>query len=372
MQTYRIAAWDLNTNVLLTDLEGTDVVFADRLNDAGEFSAKLSLTDPEIKELTAVILGLGDNPFKFLVTANENTRILYAGISWKPSLAKTSEYLTLSGKALPDYFRMVVMANSYTTAISPVTLIQNAVADVQAKPGYNLGITTRTQVSASPPNFTPAYPIAQLGTVAQILSDVTAGITPGTGGVDYTMEHAFVNGVPTHTMVVAAPRAGRSSTTSPFVIDLATVLDWTRDADSTTSGNHVYVVGMGSGGVQPREEGWVNTGIGGLGQPPRLEQVLQFSHISDQNQLKAMAAGMIQRYGKPVTVMTVQITDDYEAMPLGSFQLGDDVRVWVEAGLLPQFPTGLNEWWRVIALRVEVGNNGGAKVTLTLNRPPVF
>lgn len=372
MQTYRIAAWDLNTNVLLTDLEGKNVSFAERLNDAGEFSFDLSLTDPVAKDLTAVILGLGGNPFKLLVTANDNTSILYAGIAWKPSLAKNSEDLKIAGKAMPDYFRMVVMANSYITAISPVTLIQNAVADVQAQAGYNLGILTRTQVSATPPNFTPTYPKAQLGTVSQILSDVTAGITPGTGGVEFYMEHAFVNGVPKHTMVVASPRAGRSSATSPFVIDLATSMDFTRDTDSTTSGNHLYVVGQGSGGVQPVKEGFAQFPVGGFAQPPRLEQVLQFSHISDANKLQDMAHGMVQMYGRPVTVMTVQIPGDYEAMPLGSFQVGDDVRVWVEAGKLPQFPTGLNEWWRVIGYKVDLGNDGTAKVNLTLNRPPVY
>jgi hypothetical protein len=372
MQTYRLAAWDLNTNVLLTDLTGKDATFNERLNDAGEFSFKLSLTDPGAKEQTAVILGLGDNPFKVLITANDNTSILYAGIAWKPSLAKNSMDLTISGKALPDYFRMVTMAASYITSISPVQLIQNVVADVQAQPGYNLGILTRQQVSAAPANIVPTYPKAQRGTAAQALSDVTAAITPGTGGVDFYMEHVFNNGVPQHTMVVAAPRAGRSSATSTFKVDLATATDFTRDTDSTASGNHLFVVGQGSGNVQPTVEAWSQIPVGGYGQPPRLEQVLQFSHIADINHLRNLAHGMVQMYGRPVTVMTVDLPAEYESMPLGSFVVGDDVHVWCEVGLLPQFPLGLDEWWRIVAYRVDLGNDGTASVTLTLNRPPVF
>lgn len=373
MQTYRLSAWDLNTNVLLTDLEGQDTSFSERLNDAGEFSLGLSLTDPEVKDLTAVILGLGDNPFKLLITANDNTRILYAGIAWKPQLSKGSDYLRISGKALPDYFRMITMANNYQTAISPVTLIQNAIADAQAKgPGYNLGIATRAQVTTAPPNATPDYPKSRLGTVAQILSDMTASVTTGTGGVDFYMEHAFVNNVPTHTMVVCSPRAGRTSATSPFFVDLAVAKDFTRETDGTASGNHVYVAGQGSGGVQPVKEAYAPYGVGGLGQPPRLEQVYQYSQISDLTMLQKMADGMIQVYGRPVTVMTVQIPADYEPMELGSFIVGDDVRVWVDADTLPQFPKGLNEWWRVVGYRVDMGNDGMTFVTLTLNRPPVF
>jgi hypothetical protein len=364
MQTFRVSAWDLNTNTLLTDLIAKDAQFNERLSDAGEFSFKLSLTDPVAKELTGVILGLGDIPFKVLLATSDNTRILYAGIAWKPSLSKNSADLTIGGKALPDYFKMLTAANDYKTSIAPVTLLQNVMSDAQAQTACNIGLASRQQVSAAPANITPAYPKTQRTTVAQIMADITAAITPGTGGIDYYTEHSFVNGAPQHTAVVAAPRAGRSSATSPFKVDLATVTDWTRDTDNTASGNHIYVVGQGSGGVQ--------IPTGGLGQPPRLEQVLQYSHVADQNHLQNIANGAVQLYGRPVTVMTVEIPADYESMLLGSFQVGDDVQVWSEAGLLPQFPKGLNEWWRVVAYRIDLGNNGTAKVMLTLNRAPVY
>lgn len=372
MQTYRLSAWDINTNQLITDLRGRDAQYNERINDSGEFTFKLSTTDPGAVDQTRVILALGDIPFKVLISNSDNSRIFYAGIAWKPSMAKSADEITISGKALPDYFRMLVLAKDYKTSISPVTLIQNVIADVQAQTNCNIGLGSRTQVSASPANVTPNYPKTQRTTVAQVLMDMTAAITPGTGGVDYYTEHTFVNGAPQHTMVVCAPRAGRPAANSNLVVDLATTLDFTRDTDNTASGNHMYVVGQGSGGVQPTAEGWAQINVGGKGQPPRLEQVLQFSHISDQNLLQNLANGMVQLYGRPVTVWTVTIPADYEQMPLGSFQVGDDVRLWVEANKLSQVPTGMNEWWRIIAYRVDFGNEGTPRVTLTLNRPPVF
>ena len=373
MQDFKLSAWDLNTNQLLTELRWTgEASFNERINDAGEFSVQLPLMDPGAKDMTAVILGLGDIPFKMLLTANNNTIVLYAGIAWKPSLSKSSPNLTIVGKGLPDYFRMVTMANDYITTISPVTLIQNVVADVQAQPGYNIGVATRTQVTSTPLSITPSYPKIQRGTVAQALSDTVAAITPGTGGVDFYMEHKMVSGAPTHTMVVAAPRAGQSSATSKLQLDLATVADFTRDTDNTASGNHLFVVGQGSGGVQPVIETYAQFPVGGASQPPRLEQVLQFSHISDVNHLRNLGNGMVQMYGRPVTVMTVEVPVDYESLPLGSFIVGDDVRVWCQAGLVPQFPSGLNEWWRIISYRLQISDSGTAKVSLTLNRPPSF
>ena len=372
MQTFRVAAWDLNTNTLLCDLIAKDASFNERLNDAGEFAFKLSLTDPVAKDLAGVILGLGEIPFKVLLTTADNSRIIYAGIAWKPSLAKTSPDLSIQGKALPDYFKMLTAANDYKTSIAPVTLLQNVMADAQAQTACNIGLASRQQVSAAPANITPSYPKTQRVTVAQIMADITAAVTPGTGGIDYYTEHAFVNGSPQHTAVVAAPRAGRSSATSQLKIDLATVTDWTRDTDNTASGNHIYAVGQGSGGVQPVAEGWAQIPTGGLGQPPRLEQVMQYSHVADPVHLQNIANGMVQLYGRPVTVMTIEVPADYEAMPIGNYQVGDDVQVWSEVGLLPQFPKGLNEWWRIVAYRIDLGSNGTAKVIFTLNRPPVF
>lgn len=371
MQSYNVSAWDLNANRLLTDLVVRDAYYNVRMNDAGECQFGLPLADPKARELTAVILGLGDVPFKVIVSTNDNAKILYAGQVTKPQMNNSSEFLTVSGKALPSYFLQTVITKDYTAAINPAQLIQNVVADVQAQPGYNLGIQTRQQVAAAPANITPAYPKTQRVTAAQVLTDVTAAVTPGAGGVDYYMEDAYVNGAPQHTLVVAAPRSGRAAGTSQLKVDLlAKGVKWTRSADSTQAGNNIIVVGSGSGAVQPTATAKANYATGGAGQPPGLDMVLQYNHVQSQSQLQLIANGATRMYGQPVAVYTVTLPTDYEPMKLGDFQIGDDLQLWSEASMW--FPNGLNEWWRIVAYRVDLANEGVSTMTLTLNKPPVF
>lgn len=370
MQTFRVSAWDLNTNELLTDLAATNVKYSVRMNDAGEFSFQLSLTDPKIKELTAVILGLRGVPFKVLITTNKNQTILYAGIAWHTDLKVTAPFLTVSGKALPSYFTQVCAAKAYTTAIQPTLLLAAVVADVQAQKGYNIGINTRYQVSVPPAQITPAYAKSQHVIAAQIVADITAAIVPGTGGVDYSMEHTFVNGAPRHTLVIAAPRCGQDRTTSQAGINLDSATDWSWPIENTTSGNHVIVVGAGSGAVQPEADGYVSTPVGGRGQPPGMDLVLSYNQIGKQNQLQALANGNVQMFGQPVATPTVTFPVDYEPLKLGDFTIGQDVKVTAAPSIW--FPWGLSEWWRIAAYTVEIADAGVSTYTLTLNRPPVF
>lgn len=370
MQSYKVSAWDLNANTLITDLKVKDASYNVRMNDAGEFQFGLPLNG-DARELTAVILGLNDVPFKVLITANDNAKVLYCGWATKPQMKSSSEYLTISGKALPSYFLQTLIAKDYTTAINPAVLVQNVIADVQAQPGYNLGILTRQQVAAAPANITPAYPKTQKTTAAQVLTDVTAAVSPGTGGVDYYMEDTFVGGRPQHTLVVAAPRSGRDASTSQLKLDLLTPgVEWDRTADATASGNNITVVGSGTGSVQPSANVKAPFAVGGAGQPPRLDMLLQYNHVSSAPQLQQIASGAVQMYGKAVPTYTVTLPTDFEGLSLGDFQIGDDLQLWSDRSIW--FPNKLNEWWRIVAYRVELANEGVSKMTLTLNRPPVF
>jgi hypothetical protein len=368
---FRVSAWDINANTLLTDVQASGLSYNVRMNDAGEFGFGVNLADPVAQQCARVLMGLGGNPFKTIITANGGQSILYSGIAWSTKMKPTSSMLQIDGKALPSYFNEKVIANSYTTSIAPGQLMAQAVTDAQADgPGSNRGITPTLAGFASPPNVTPSYNKSQYTTVAQVLADQTAAITPGSGGVDYHMVDNFVNGAPSHQMIISSPRCGRDQNASGLSLDLTRALDWEWPTDAMQSGNHLIVVGSGTGGSQPVATADDTAGRGGLGQPPRMDMVLQYSQISNQAQLQTIANGAAQRFGKPVTTPTVTIPADYQACALGVFQIGDDVRV--RSGPSIYFPNGLSQWWRIVAYKVEIPDQGVAKVTLTLNPPPVF
>jgi hypothetical protein len=206
--------------------------------------------------------------------------------------------------------------------------------------------------------------------VAQVIADMTAAVTPGTGGVDYYMTHNFLAGVPQHKMMIVSPRCGRDQNSSGLSVNLMQATDWTWPTEATGSGNHIIVVGGGTGGAQPVATADDTAPRGGLGQMPLLQEVLQYSHITDATQLQVIANGSVQQYGKPIATPTVTIPVDYAPCALGEFQIGDDILLW--SGPSMWFPVGLRQWWRIVAYEVVVPDQGVATVKFTLNRPPVF
>ena len=367
--TPTITAWDLNTNTLLTNLPAMQPTYSVRMNDAGEFSLKLDLTDAQTAKQAAIILALKGIPFK-VVFSNLGDSIQYSGIAWTTDMASNSPVLSIAGKALPSYFTQVVATKSYNTSISPANLLASVVADTQNQAGANMRLTPQLNLNMPPANITPSYSASQYVTAAQIIADCTAAVTPGTGGVDYYVTDAFLNGAPVHSFNIAAPRCGRDKTMSGATLDLSQAIDWHWPTDASRSGNQAIVVGAGSGGVQPKSVKDAAQPRGGLGQPPLLQMVYQFNRIRTQPELDAQANGMLQLFGQPVTVPTVTLPVNYPALPLGSFMIGDDVLV--QSPTSPWFPYGLSEWWRIVAYTVTYPDEGVPRYQLTLNRPPVF
>lgn len=364
-----ITAWDLNTNTLITHLQATNPSYSIRMNDAGEFSLTLNLTDAMAAQQARVILAMNGIPFK-VTFSNRAESIQYSGIAWNTMMSSKSPMLTIAGKALTSYFSQVTAVKSYDQPISPATLLADVITDTQAQPAANIRLTPRLALNAPPADITPSYTVNQYVTAAQIIADCTAGITPGAGGVDYYITDAFVNGAPAHTFNIAAPRCGRDQTVSGATIDISHAIDWQWPTNATQSGNQAIVVGAGSGGVQPKSIQDSAMPRGGLGQPPLLQMVYQYNQVSSQTQLDSIANGQIQMFGQPIRVPVITLPTDYAPLPLGSFQIGDDVRVYSPAS--SWFPNRLDEWWRIAAYTVSYPDEGVSTYQLTLNRPPVF
>lgn len=369
MTTPTITAWDLNTNTLITHLQAAEPSYSVRMNDAGEFSLKLNLTDAQAAQQARLILSLDGTPFKVTFSSRAES-IQYSGIAWNTMMSSKEPTLTIAGKALTSYFTQVTAVKSYSQSISPAQLLADVVTDTQDQPGANIRLTPRLALNSPPPDITPSYTVNQHVTAAQIIADCTAAITPGSGGVDYYVTDAFVNGAPAHTFNITAPRCGRDRNSSGATIDISQSIDWQWPTNASQAGNQAIVVGAGSGGVQPTAVKDSAMPRGGLGQPPLLQMVYQYNQVSSPTQLDSIANGLIQTFGRPVAVPVITMPLDYAPLPLGSFQIGDDVRVY--SPVSPWFPQGLDDWWRIVAYTVAYPDEGVSTYQLTLNRPPIF
>lgn len=364
-----IAAWDLNTNTLITHLHATSPSYSVRMNDAGEFSLKLNLTDAMASRQAAVILALNGTPFK-VTFSNREESVQYSGIAWNTLMSSKEPVLTIAGKALTSYFTQVTAVKSYDQPISPANLLANVITDTQNQPGANMRLTPRFALNSPPPEITPSYTVNQYVTAAQIIADCTAGITPGSGGVDYYVTDTFVNGAPAHTFNIASPRCGRDKNSSGATLDLSQAIEWQWPTNAAQSGNQAIVVGAGSGGVQPKAIKDSAYPRGGLGQPPLLQMVYQYNQVSSESQLDSLGNGLIQMFGQPVRVPVITMPVNYAPLPIGSFMIGDDVRVYSPPS--PWFPQGISDWWRIVAYTVTYPDEGVPTYQLTLNRPPVI
>ena len=370
-----VTAWDLNTNTLISHLTVQSYSWSIRLNDAGEFSLKLNLSDAGVSQQAAIILGLNGYPFK-VIFSSDAFNILYTGIAWRTERESGNPQMTIAGKAVTSYFDQVVLPRSYSdveypSGVSPATLLRTVVKDTQATAGANIHITPVLNLNSPPPPMTPGYKVNQETTAGQVLADVTAAAVAGTGGVDYYMDDTFVNGAPYHQFMIAAPRCGRTQAGgSGLTMNLARATHWTWPTDSQQSGNQIIAVGAGSGSTQNKAVKDSAYPRGGLGQMPLMQVVLQYSQISSPTQLANIATGALNLYQKPVTVPVVTLDVNDPVLPLGTYQIGDDVKV--QCAPCIWFPNGLDEWWRIAAFTVTYPDSGIATQAITLNRPPVF
>ena len=363
------SAWDFNTNTLLTHLPFVTADYGVRLNDAGELSVTIDLSDARTSSPAGVIQSLGGNPFKILF--HVGSQILNSGFVYRSELDSSNMLLKLSGAGLTSALAEMASTVTYNTAISPAQLIATVLNNVQANKGQNLFITPQLSLSNPPAPITPNYASTQYVTAAQILADMTAAVVPGTGGIDWWLAHQFnTASQPVHTMFINAPRAGRDKNSSGWSVDLTRALSWKWSTDAQRMGNQAIVVGAGSGGAQPKSVKTSNRPYGGLGQSPLFQQVYQFSQISQQAQLDNIANGLVTVFGQPPAAPTVVLPIDHPTLPLGGVSIGDDVLL--QAPACQWFPNGLAQWWRVVAYKVNLPSEGVQTVEYTFNTPPVF
>jgi hypothetical protein len=369
----KVEAWDFNTNQRITDLRPVDPKFTRRLTDSGSFGLSLDLTDAASRDQTALLVDYGamfnsTSPFKVIYTDPSSNQILYAGIAWQFNRSKSSNLFQISGRGLSSYWNVVPIAKSYTASIDPISLIDNACYDAMNAMNFYPMDVVELAGTVYPPNVIPNYVASRYPMVSQLISDMCAGVDPGTGTVDY-WENSYwgsADGVPYHQLVLCAPRAGVDKANSSLWMDLSRAIDWTWPTDASRSVNQVIAFGRGTGSVTPVSKQLSSWPRGGLGQLPLMTGVYQFSQVRDQQLLDQRARGMLRTYQLPPSVPTVKFPIDYPPMPLGSYMPGDDVHVTCPKN--EWFPYGVDEWWRVAAVDVTYPTSGGVPTqNITLN-----
>lgn len=375
---FTVYAYDINTNTLICELPAAGLTFDRRLNDTGSIGFTLNLLDPHAAAQADPFLAYyrAQVPVAFYV--DRDGVLVWGGIQTTGGYTHSGHTLPIQGREWPAYFAQRLIAApydkpTYPSGIDPALLLSKAVTDCQntalAGPGANVGVAV-TGGSSSVPWVTPSYSMQQTF-VSQVVADCVAGVTPGAGGVDYWMDVAWSpSGFPSVTMRIASPRAGRAAGTTSFAIDLLNTVDFTWPQDYQQACTTLFETGGGSGQVAPASTVATSTPVGGLGQSPRFDKVLQHSNVLSPEWLSQLAQGEAQRFTGAVVTPTVILRTADETNPLGTWIPGDDCRLIAEPFEL--YPAGIDEYWRVVMHAVTVPDDGAPTVTLTFNAPPQF
>lgn len=377
---FRVFAYDLNTNTLISELPATNLTFDSRLNAAGAITFDLALKRDGVSALVADFLSYEGRPVALYV--DRDGIIVWGGIGWTGNYVESTAMLAVGGREFRSYFaqRVAVADYSETTypgGIDPGLLVYKIFTDAQnpvlAGAGSSIGLTVVNNTGGLMPDIIPGYPLYQYTFVDQIATDMAAVTAPGVGVIDVTVSSAWdpTTGLPVNTLTVWTPRAGATAGDSGLVFDLTNVIDFTWATDAQQSATNFIVTGSGNGQDMPVQQANApGIPVGGLGQSPRLDRV-ESTTAQSQDQVSLMANGLAAQYGKPLATPTVTVPTA-GTQPLGSWAMGDDARVYAPAGGVARFPNGIDEFWRIVQQEVTVPNEGVPFVKVTLNQPPIY
>lgn len=373
---YTVFAYDINTNTKLTELPGTGLTFGHKLNDAGACQFSLPLGRKGMAALVAPLLAYDGIPVKLYIDRDGVIQGTY--IAWTGNYQKSTGLLPIGGKELISIFSQRIQVADYSvvtypSGLDPAVLLYKAVTDAQADPapGSSIGLQV-VNGSTGMPVIIPGYPSSQRATVQSIMSSVTSLLAPGVGSVDMQFSSAWdpSTGNPVDTLRLVTPRAGRVAGSTGLIFDLDSVIDYNWPTDATQAGTTITATGAGNGDAMPVQTVQApGVPVGALGQSPRLDKVVSTTSQS-QGDVNLLAQAAASQFGRPVRTPTVLVPTASPSQPLGSWIMGDDARLYTPKD--ERFPSGKDEYWRIVQDDISVPDEGVPTVLLTFNLPPTY
>jgi hypothetical protein len=253
--------------------------------------------------------------------------------------------------------------------------------------GGSVGVTMGPQAVAalagtltSGIDQTVAYASTAFKQVGQAISDLGTAAY----GFDWTIDCAYASGVPAKTFNLWYPRAGRTqqqqqAAGSAVVFNMGgssgQKYQWPTGVNQPS--NVLFGAGSGSG----------NNAIASVASNPDLfdagwpltENSVSFTDVVSQALLDQITLAYLNAVQLPIALPEIWYNAGSDSdQPLGSFALGDDVRLMIPPD--PYFQTGYDsagtqsyeQWGRVQQVDVQVNDEGKSFMHLVLGTPPTI
>ncbi|MGM9465372.1 hypothetical protein [Streptomyces murinus] len=302
--------------ILAWDMPLTDVEFGPELCGPGSFTGVI---EPRLAHLSPSQLDAGTT----LLFAERDRTLLWGGIIWRAE--PEGQKLRLEASGFGSYLtkRHDLHGNldgrgPWVNA-DPCRVIRDAWAYCQAQPDGDLDVTVDATTSTAKVG-TPAEPYSTAWWEAPALNTVVDDMVAVAGGPEWTEAVAWSGNTPTRRIRIGWPRLGTRRQDISFTsgINVVTTVPVQYDADNYAQ----VVIGLGAGEGRSRRRAVDAVRNGRL----RLEQVLEVPNEKANERLAARAR--TERVSRSVIgEVTEVVIRDHPAARIGSFQVGDDVRV---------------------------------------------
>jgi hypothetical protein len=323
VSAYTYLTFDLMTNTPLAELPLSGVSFSRLLNGAGAFRGTLKLGDPKVTALNPIASTI---PARTALYVDRDGVLVWGGIIWtRGPYRPATQSFDLGGMEFWSYFqvrqktgRYVVDTKAYVAA-DQLAIARDLVTYAQAKTGGNIGVVVNTETCGVLRDRTyNSYDFTPVGQAVEQLAAVL-------NGFDFSIEVAYVNGVPAKIFVPSYPRRGTVAVSSGLLFEYpGNAVDYSWPEDATEQADTAYAIGLGQGPEMLRSSS-SNPGLFDIGYP-LLEYLDSYKNVAEQSTLDAHAQADVIARANPVVLPEIYVRADADPV-LGSYSTGDDVRL---------------------------------------------
>lgn len=352
MEDYRVLVGSLRDNTWVEELPVTRVNYSKVLNGPGKCDISTS-PDPRNSLLAKKITETDFEPGRTVIYIEKNGTIVWAGILWEVFVVFPSNRLRLIGEGLWSYFRHRHITTTVTYNSTDQFAVAKALIDTAiGKPAGNVAnISTAATPTSSGVNVTRRYPGYQYRQVAEAIED----LGNRTGGFDFDITSTWSTteaGVVDNKFELYYPSKG---TRTEVVFDYpanVTRIQWRRKGQKFA--NTVHMIGAGSGEATTTASA---VDVGSFTDNfPLLEQKLMKKDISVSSTLVERANRELNRRNQVEELIDIDVDAKSIETSVGSFTVGDIVRVRGSNGYLD-----INKLYRIMSYLVVVDQGANSE-----------